>query len=111
MSKVNIKEDALKIFHAALKAVEPGEAVLRSLSRAGEILRIVSGKKVIKRLGPGKIDKIYVIGAGKASAPMAAAIEHVMGKRLAGGVVLVKTGHGLKLNRIEVLEASQGSGS
>jgi glycerate 2-kinase len=106
MSKVNIKEDALKIFHAALKAVEPGEAVVRSFARAGEILRILSRKKVIKRIDLSKIDKIYVIGAGKASAPMAAAIENVLGIRLAGGVVVVKTGHGLKLNRIEVLEAS-----
>jgi len=101
-----LREHALAIFQAALRAVEPREAVLRSLQRAGRVLRLVSGKKPVKRFDLEKIDHIYIVGAGKASAPMAAAVEEVLGDRLSEGVVVVKTGHGLKLRKTTVLEAS-----
>jgi len=103
---INMREDALAIFKAALVVVEPRETVLRTLSRSGEVLRIVQGRKLIKKFDLSKIDQIYVIGAGKASAPMAEAIEEVIGGRLAGGVVVTKTGHGLDLKKTTVLEAS-----
>jgi glycerate 2-kinase len=102
----DMRENAMAIFRATLEAVEPRYAVLRSLSRSDNILRIVSGKKLIKRFDLGKIDQIYLIGAGKASAPMAEAIEEVIGNRLSEGVVVVKTGHGLYLRKTTVLEAS-----
>ncbi len=102
----NFRENALAIFKVALEAVEPREAVLSSLSRSGHVLRILSGKKLIKRFDLRKIDQIYLVGAGKASAPMAEAIEEVMGNRLSDGVVVVKTGHGLNLRKTTVLEAS-----
>jgi glycerate 2-kinase len=102
----NFRENALAIFKAALEAVEPREAVLSSLSRSGHVLRIISGKKLIKRFDLRKIDQIYLVGAGKASAPMAEAIEEVIGDRLSEGVVVVKTGHGLNLKKTTVLEAS-----
>ena len=102
----NMREDALAIFKAALVVVEPRETVLRTLSRSGEVLRIVRGRKLIKKFDLSKIDQIYVIGAGKASAPMAEAIEEVIGGRLVAGVVVTKTGHGLNLKKTTVLEAS-----
>ena len=102
----DMRENALVIFQAALGAVDPREAVSRSLSRSGQTLRIVSGRKLIKRFDLRKIDQIYLVGAGKASAPMAEAIEEVMGNRLSDGVVVVKTGHGLNLKKTTVLEAS-----
>jgi glycerate 2-kinase len=101
-----LREDASAIFQAALDAVEPHGAVLKSLSRSEHLLRIISGKRVIKRIALRKIQRIYLVGAGKAAAPMAEALEQVIGERLARGVVVVKTGHGLKLTKTEVLEAS-----
>lgn len=49
--------------------------------------------------------RVVVVGAGKASAPMAAALEEVIGNRLAEGVVVVKYGHAVPTRTIEVLEA------
>jgi glycerate 2-kinase len=89
-----------------LDAVEPQAAVLRSLSRSNHLLRIISGKKVIKRIDLRKIQRIFWVGAGKAAAPMAEAIEQVLGNRLSSGIVVVKTGHGLNLKKTKVLEAS-----
>lgn len=53
----------------------------------------------------GSYRNIVVLGAGKASARMARAMEDILGERIAGGVVSVKYGHGEALQRIEVIEA------
>ena len=50
--------------------------------------------------------KIIVVGAGKATAPMARAVESIFGKRLSGGVIAVKDGHGDDLSIIRQLEAA-----
>jgi glycerate 2-kinase len=47
---------------------------------------------------------IYVIGAGKASAQMARAVERLLGVRIGGGEINVKDGHGAKLRRIRINE-------
>ncbi|MFO7633233.1 MAG: glycerate kinase, partial [Caldilinea sp.] len=46
-----------------------------------------------------------VVGAGKAGAPMARAAEAVLGDALAGGLVIVKTGHAAPTSRVEIVEA------
>src|SRR5207244_3952056 len=51
-----------------------------------------------------RFDRIFVIGAGKASASMARAVERVLGARLSGGLINVKYGHTDKLKRIELNE-------
>jgi glycerate 2-kinase len=101
-----LRDHAGAIFQAALDAVEPHAAVLKSLSRSNHLLRIISGKKVTKRIDLRKIQRIFLVGAGKAAAPMAEAIEQVLGDRLSSGIVVVKTGHGLNLTKTNVLEAS-----
>lgn len=51
-------------------------------------------------------DRIFVLGAGKASAAMAQAIEPLLGDRLEAGLIVTKEGHSLPLSRIETLEAA-----
>ena len=84
---VSLRRQALRIFRAALKAAAPDQAVLRHL-----------------RLDPEPFRNIYVIGAGKASAQMARAVERLLGARINGGLINVKDGHGAKLRRIEINE-------
>jgi glycerate 2-kinase len=95
----NMRANAIAIFKAALDAVEPHEAVSRSLLKAGNELRIVSGKKIIKKIDLRTTGRIFLVGAGKASGPMAEAIEEIVGDRLSDGIVVVKTGHGINLKR------------
>jgi hydroxypyruvate reductase len=45
---------------------------------------------------------VYVIGAGKAGATMAQAVERVLGRRVTAGLVNVKDGHTAHLRRIEL---------
>ena len=46
-----------------------------------------------------------VIGAGKASAAMAQAVEQVIGDHIDHGVVVVKYGHGAALSKVQLLKA------
>jgi hydroxypyruvate reductase len=62
---------------------------------------LIAGKK---RYRLRSYENIWVIGAGKASAAMAQAVERVLGSRVGGGVVSVKYGHVAKLRRVDLVE-------
>src|SRR5690606_14878829 len=89
-----------RIWRAALLAVDPEPAVRRVVRRRGEGLQV--GRR---RFDLGKFGRIWVLGAGKGAAPMARALERVLGERIAGGLVVTPCGHALPLERLEVLEA------
>ncbi|HVO97536.1 MAG TPA: glycerate kinase [Bryobacteraceae bacterium] len=89
------RKHALQIFRAALAASDPQEAVLRHLKFDGRTL--TAGKR---KYALSKFDRIQVIGAGKASASMARAMERLLGRRIAGGWINVKDGHAAHLRRI-----------
>jgi hydroxypyruvate reductase len=96
-----MRNQALEIFQVALRAVDPVDATLRHVRREGESLLIGE-----RRLELRNFDEILVVGAGKADAPMAQAVESLLGERVSGGVIVVKDGHGLPLQHIKVHEAS-----
>jgi hydroxypyruvate reductase len=97
------KADAQKIFLAGLEAVQPAEVIKRKV-------RFIPGKNGPKlKIGAktyslSKYQAIYLIGAGKASAYMALALESILGEWITGGLVCVKYGHGVNLSRVRVLE-------
>jgi glycerate 2-kinase len=95
-----MREHARRIFEEGLRAVEPEAAVSRACRREGD--RLVIGDK---RLDLSRFKRVHVVGAGKASAPMARALEAIVGGGLAGGLVNVKYGHTVALDRIELIEA------
>ena len=88
------RNEALQIFEAALAAVDPYESVRRVLSReSGKLTLQQAGTKL--RFDLGGIDRLYVVGCGKAGAPMARAVEELVGDRISSGLVVVKYGHTL----------------
>ena len=94
-----LRKQALRIFRAALAAADPMEAVSRYLRVDGA--RLTAGKR---RYDLRRFTNIYVLGAGKASAAMAAAVEGLLGRRISGGLINVKDGHLARLRRIELIE-------
>lgn len=94
-----LRQNALSIFRAGLAAADPAQAVARHLTLKGETLTIAGAKYRLDRY-----QRIFVVGAGKASAVMAAAIERLLSRRITGGLVNVKYGHVAKLRRIELNE-------
>jgi glycerate 2-kinase len=94
---MTLKKQALSIFHAAIQAADPVEAVLRHVRNHEGSLEVAG-----RRYRLDRYERIFVIGAGKAGAAMAKAIERLLGKRITGGLVNVKYGHTAKLRRIEL---------
>jgi len=104
---VTLREQAVEIFLAGVTAADPRRAVRGYLVAEGDDLLVLTAAGTVRvglpRPGAGRV---IVLGAGKGSAPMARAVEEILGARVWGGAVCVKDGHGIPLERIEVLEAA-----
>ncbi|MEE8622127.1 MAG: glycerate-2-kinase family protein, partial [Syntrophobacteria bacterium] len=98
--RTDLKKEARQIFEAGLRAVDPSEAVKRFLTLEGNTLLLDE-----QELDLEDFEGIWAIGAGKASAAMAQAVEEVLGDRLSGGLVIVKYDHLAPLEKIRLLEA------
>lgn len=92
--------DARIIFEASLAAADPILLVRRSLQLDGAILQ--AGKRLYDL---ARYSNLYVVGAGKAAAKMARAVEALLGERIAGGIVIVKHGHSIPLKKLKIVEA------
>ena len=97
---VKLRKHARQIFEAGLQAVDPVEAIKRHTRKDKNIFFIGD-----QQFNLNNFDRILVVGAGKAVAPMAKAMEDLLGDRISGGVIVVKDEHGLPLNKITVREA------
>ncbi|RJQ80943.1 MAG: glycerate kinase [Desulfobacteraceae bacterium] len=95
-----MRTDAESIFRAGLRAVDPAEAVRRMCRREKEQLWFGDHMLDLQR-----IDRILVLGAGKATAGMARAVEDLLDARISDGLISVKYGHGSALRRIRCIEA------
>lgn len=97
----NARAIARDVMRAALDAVDPAEAIRRVMRREGHSLVV----------GPlayhlGHYRRVVVVGAGKAGAPMARAVEEVLGDLVTEGHVNVKVGH---LDRTRVVNLHEAS--
>lgn len=99
MTERQLRRFALKIFRAALDAADPVAAVLNHVRISQDTL--IVGRR---RYRLASFRNIYVVGAGKASAAMAQAVQKLLGRRIAGGLINVKYGHTAPLRRIELNE-------
>ncbi len=95
------KELLTDIFKAALAAVDPYQAVKNSVSRKNNSL--FSGGHSFDL---GYFGRVLVLGAGKAAERMAAAVEELLGDRIASGLIIAKYGQTGALRKIEQREGS-----
>ena len=89
-----------KLIVRGLVAVDARKAVGRAISRSGN--ELVIGRR---RYDLRRYKRVVVLGAGKAAASMAQAVERQLGPWLEGGFVVVKHGHVVPTRRIVVAEA------
>ena len=71
------KKALQEIFMAGIRAVDPEEAVKRHVELSGSELRVGGRSYQLERF-----KRIFVTGFGKGTAPMAKALEQVLGERL-----------------------------
>jgi len=98
---LRMHQDAKAIFQAGLKAVDPWDAIFRHCHcDDGRHLQV--GEKIYDLAA---VERLLVVGAGKATAAMAQAMENLLGDRISDGLISVKYHHTAPLKRIETVEA------
>jgi hydroxypyruvate reductase len=100
LSLDHLRADARSIFAAGLESADPFAAVARILELRNDCLWV--GDRTYEL---SAVQNIFVVGCGKAAARMALAVQALLGERLVGGVIVVKHGHQLPIERIKVIEA------
>ena len=94
-----LRADMFAVIDAGLAAIDTGEAVRRTVRRDGDTLCI--GEKTCAL---HTAERVVLVGVGKCAAAAAAALEPVLGERLARGVVLGTTpAADVHFNRIEYI--------
>lgn len=89
-----------RILADALQAVDPAQAVRRCVQRDGH--RLLIGDRSYDL---DAVHRLLVVGAGKAGAPMAQAIEDILGDRIGAGVIIVKEGYAAEVDKLKIVEA------
>ena len=92
----NPRSDIRAIFDAGLKAADPGEAIRHSVTLEGKLLLVGD-----RHYDLGSFDRVMIVGAGKAAASMAAALEDILGPYLTEGIITTKYGHGCSLKTVK----------
>ena len=96
---------AKAVFLKALSAVDPSKILKDRIRIDRDHLLIKlegNSEKVFDLKG---VDKIFLVGAGKATSAMARAIEEIFEDRITRGIITTKYGHRLPLNKTEIIEA------
>ncbi|CCH48167.1 glycerate kinase type-2 family protein [Pseudodesulfovibrio piezophilus] len=89
------------IVERTINAVSPDPAIRSALKLDGDVLTVAE-----REYDLNQFERIFVLGAGKASAAMAETLEKILGNRLHGGIMATKYNHGLKLRKTRVLESN-----
>jgi hydroxypyruvate reductase len=85
---MNMTESIRRLIDAALEAVDPAQSVRNLVSREQNRLSVASTVYDLENY-----DRVYVVGGGKAGAPMAYALSEALGDKLTEGWINVKEGH------------------
>ena len=98
MNTRELRQSARLIWEAALNAANPATCIRKFLEAQDNTL--TADGKQIEIAG-----RLIVIGAGKPAAKMAQVVEEILGSHITGGLIVTKYGHGLPLNRMQIVEA------
>lgn len=98
------REHIRQIAQAALRRVDPYQMIIDAMTLEEDQLTISTATTHdVFDLTP--VEEILILGAGKAGAPMVAAVEEILGDRITAGVVSVKEGHAGPASRVTIVEA------
>jgi len=100
-----MRYEAEEIFKGSLEAVDPYLAVKRFVRVEGNRLTLGPEDRVEVELDLAKYDRISLVGGGKATAPMARAMEDLLGEKIHKGMINVKYGFTQELAQTEIVEA------
>ena len=100
-----MKRMAKAIFKKALSAVDPSRILKERIRIEKDRLFIKTDRNSEKSFELKGVEKIFLVGTGKAAGAMAQAIEEIFDDRITRGIITTKYGHRLPLARTEIIEA------
>jgi len=100
-----IRSSALEIFKGSVEAVDPYMAVKRFVRREGNSLSLGIKDRPSDHFDLKRYDRVWLVGGGKATAPMARAMEELLGEKIERGMINVKYGFIDRLGITEITEA------
>ena len=95
------RTDALEIAEYALASVDPYRAAKQIIAFQDDVLTVQDQQYTLDHSR-----RLFILGAGKASYPIARALDEVAGPRIQQGIVVCKYGHRGSLGHIRVLSAA-----
>jgi len=95
------REAVIDIIEHALQAVDPYRATRELVRLEGSILSVGNLNFDLSKRGA-----IYLLGMGKATFPIAKAMEEILAERITEGLIIVKEGQKGDLKKVKVREAS-----
>lgn len=96
----SIRQTALDVLESGLTASDPYMAVRQSVTFEGDILDTPAGKYDLR-----EFRRVLVLGAGKASLPIARALDELLAERIAVGLVAVPEEQHVPLRHVEIITA------
>jgi glycerate-2-kinase len=98
--RADLRRAALDVLCAGLRAADPGAAVDRLVQVDGDHLHVAG-----RSFDLGAARSVVLLGAGKATMPIAMALQRKLGDRIDRGLVVRRRGDGGELPGITVLDA------
>jgi glycerate 2-kinase len=95
---IGLREDAVDILDHGLIAADPYRATQELVSLKGDQLRVGNLSLDLRQY-----ERVFVFGAGKATLPIAQALEDILGSRITGGLVVLKKGNSADLKQLQVI--------
>ena len=102
----HMRTEAKAIFRESLRPVNPYGAVKNFVRIKDDQLILGDDEQGLSTIDLTQFDRISVVGGGKATAPMAKAVEDLLGARIHTGMINVKYGFTEKLSVTQTVEAS-----
>jgi len=97
---IPLRKAALKIIDHGIYGGDPGIGTFKKVYIEDDTLHVGEKKFDLSTIG-----RIFVLGTGKGSYPIASALEDILGDKIYKGFLAVKKGETRRLKRIEVMEA------
>lgn len=88
-------------YKTAINEASPAESIKKNMRLNEKMISLGSDQLLLS-----EIDKIWIVGFGKASAAMAVVVEEILGDLIHEGIVITKYGHSVPLKKIKLFEAA-----
>jgi glycerate-2-kinase len=98
---VALREAAVDAIEHGIRAADPYAATMKLVSLDGHCLHVGELEYNLEEW-----DRIFVVGAGKATQPIAQALEEVLRERISDGLVVLKRGEDHHLRRVRIIDAA-----